>query len=139
MMLTMRRPACGNDREVHPAHRFPMWSADTANHGSCDGWTQTEADVTAMLREIHDAIRLHQAEYMTDAPPLRLEISPLAQGAVMHVLVPSSPGPGGLELAVGGDVSTLFGVPVVQVRDLPPGRWRLVVPGPVLASGEVTP
>jgi hypothetical protein len=114
-----------------------MWSADTSNHGWCDGWTQTEADVTAMLREIHDAIRLHQAEYMTDAPPLRLEISPLAHGALMHTLVPASPGPDGLELGAGGDLSTLLGTPIVQLRDLPPGRWRLVVPGPVLASGTV--
>ena len=133
--MQLRTPQCGNDREAHPAHRFRRWFREPdPGSGRCDGWSPTEADVTAMTRDIRTALAAHEAGHLPgQVPPLVIEVAASVRYALLRVMIPGQADTDAMRL---GDVPALFGIPIT-VTDLPPGRWRLVVPGPVLAGGSV--
>jgi hypothetical protein len=137
-MMMVRRPMCGNALQAHEAHRFARWSSDTELTGRCDGWTATEASASQMLADVRQAVADHKAANPLLAPPLRFELGPAAELALTHILdLRGLPlGDSGLQLG-GAHLDSLFGVPLVLSRDLPSRGWRLIVPGPVVASGEV--
>ena len=129
-----RCPPCGNDRDPHPPHRFPLWSADTGERGWCDGWSAAEADLTAMIRDVQAAISDYELTNM-ERRPLRLEIHPATHRAMIRHF--TDPGPDRDQLLGSTDTGTLFGVPVVLSAGPEPGGWRLIEPGPLLAAGTV--
>jgi hypothetical protein len=143
-MMMVRRPACGKATEAHEAHRFARWSSDSGLTGRCEGWTVPEASASRMLAEVGQAVYEHRAANPVMAPPLRFELGPAAELALTQILdlrgVPLAGAPFvdyGLQLGGGAHIDALFGVPLILSRDLPSRAWRLIVPGPVVAAGEV--
>jgi hypothetical protein len=141
-MMMVRRPMCGKATEAHEAHLYDRpFPEDPA---PCDGWTTAEASASQMLAEVGQAVAEHRAANPLLAPPLRFELGPAAELALTQILdlrgVPLAGVPfadSGLQLGGGAHIEALFGVPLILSRDLPSRAWRLIVPGPIVAAGEV--
>jgi hypothetical protein len=135
--MRIRRPECGNSREVHGAHRFARWSSDTELGGSCQGWSEREVDVTVMVGMVLAVVDRNELDHPVASrrPELRVEIHPAVRHCLAQMVIPDGP----LEsTALGMGLPALFGVPLVVSPELVgPGSWRVVEVGKTLTSGAV--
>lgn len=126
--IPRRHPGCGSEAEHGPhaaGHAYRRDGAVLAPLGEpayCAGWTAAEHAACVMLDRVHQVM-------LTSTPDgsgagLRLEVHPAVGLTLAGLLLP-------------GSRSRLRDVEVLVSPSLPDGGWRLIRPGPELASGTV--
>lgn len=135
--MRRRRPGCGSELP-HAPHEYqgrfkwdgtplPSMPEDHAGPLFCTGWTETEAALCVMLREVHRAM-LERAR--TDRK-YRLEISGGVSAGLAGLHIPDLE-----DLQSGRRLTHVHGAEL-WLAELPPGRWRLAEVPPALAEGTV--
>jgi hypothetical protein len=118
-----RGAAYGTDYSAaaHSAHEFfPFHWAEAV---TCYGWTEAEAEATAVVEQVRTA-----------PDGARLEAHPGILAGISQLLTPDFPGED--DAGIGHQVTRLFGV-ALTLAPLERGQWRIVADDGQVAEGTV--
>jgi hypothetical protein len=138
-VIGLRRPQCGDTRHPHPEHEFAFRPGDNCPPGTgcCIGWTPRQAATYAMIAAVQDTAYPFAG---VPSEPIRLEIGAGVTRAMAEMITAEYVNVfGGPAPDLRDDViwTSLFGIPIVAVGDLPEGGWRLASVPPAIAGGTV--
>ena len=135
--MRRRQPGCGSELPHAPHEyegrfkwdgtRLPSMPAGRAGPLFCTGWTQGEAGLCAMLRQV----QLAMIEKARPDRKYRLEIAGGVCAGLAGLHIPD------LEDMQSGRRLTHVHGAELWLAELPPGRWRLAEVVPALAEGTV--
>lgn len=136
-MGEMRRPACegspvSEQKGPHEAHGY--WTRHYMSWQECPGWTQQEADATALAERVSQIAR--EALWPMRLPAgIRLECHPLVYRALTQLFIPSY-AEFTASLATGEDVFKPQ-IPLVVTAGMERGQWRITADDGPIAEGTV--